>query len=91
MYVELAPLTTEEDRDWLTWASYHEGVEMKGDYLIIQSPCRHLTDDGDCTIWDERPDLCRTWPATPGDLDFAPGCSYSFVDDDGEGSPEATE
>jgi uncharacterized protein len=28
-------------------------------YLHIQSPCRYLSDDGRCGIYDKRPKICR--------------------------------
>ena len=29
-------------------------------YCLFEAPCRHITDSG-CMIYEDRPELCRTW------------------------------
>lgn len=46
--------------------------------------CRHLTDRGDCGVYEERPEMCRGYPY--GGRCVNPGCTAS----PGSGEPHAT-
>ena len=76
----LSQWTAEEQADYRRWASYHEGVELRGDMLLMHSPCRQLTEDGRCAIYGEHPDLCKIWPALPEDLECFSDCAFRFVE-----------
>jgi len=69
---------TEEERksaeDFLRWASLHEGVIVRwvdkdNAEVGFNSPCKHLKFDSDgkalCEIYEERPEICRVFPASP--------------------------
>jgi Fe-S-cluster containining protein len=47
------------------WLEMHGTAHAHG--LAIDAPCRHLVRTADgmatCAIYQERPELCRTWPA----------------------------
>ena len=33
-------------------------------YLLVQTPCRHLGPDHRCTIYESRPQICRSYSTT---------------------------
>ncbi len=47
----------------LLWQVSHENVKLykddEGWVLLIDGKCQHLQPNGDCGIYDERPDICR--------------------------------
>lgn len=53
------------DFEHLLWQVSHEHVEAYKDkdgwYLLIHSRCTHLTPDGRCGIYAQRPQVCRTY------------------------------
>jgi Fe-S-cluster containining protein len=54
-------------------------VEFKGNqgFLMIDSRCTALTTDGDCGIYQDRPDICRNFNRTNKEYYNVPeGCRY---------------
>lgn len=54
----------EHDFDALYWYMLHEGVSIyvdaEGDWFVnVDSRCRALGEDGMCTVYSRRPDICR--------------------------------
>ena len=51
------------DFDFLLWQLYHENVKVFKDYtgwyLLIYNPCLHLEGNGNCSIYENRPIVCR--------------------------------
>jgi Fe-S-cluster containining protein len=65
--------TCRKDFENIRWYLCHFDTTVfveKGDkwYLHVQSPCRHLTPDGRCGIYDKRPKICREH--NPSDCEF---------------------
>jgi hypothetical protein len=60
------------DFDYLLWQVSHEGVEIYKDedgwFLLIQGRCAHIQLNGQCGIYETRPQICRDY-----DNDF---CEY---------------
>ena len=60
------------DFDYLLWQVSHEGVEIYKDedgwFLMLQGRCAHIQPNGQCGIYDVRPQICRGY-----DNDF---CEY---------------
>ena len=63
----------------LRWFVLHKGVSIHVDhgewYIAIATPCTRLGDDNRCTIYTERPLVCRTYSTdscelTEGDYDY---------------------
>ena len=50
----MTPRTLDGQGDWL---SYHG--TMVGNVVMLEVKCNKLTDDGRCSIWETRPDVCR--------------------------------
>lgn len=42
---------------------------------VVFYHCRYLGEDNRCTVYEDRPDFCRTYPDTPFVV-MAPGCAY---------------
>jgi Fe-S-cluster containining protein len=42
---------------------------------VVFYKCRYLGDDNRCQIYEDRPELCRSYPDTPFVV-FAPGCAF---------------
>lgn len=51
------------DFDTLLWQLSHENIQVYKDedgwYLLVNSRCRHLREDGGCGIYEIRPQICR--------------------------------
>ncbi|MBD3610130.1 MAG: YkgJ family cysteine cluster protein [Gammaproteobacteria bacterium] len=54
---------SKQDFDYLLWQISHQGIQCfkdpEGWYYRIVSRCQHLLDNGDCGIYDKRPQICR--------------------------------
>jgi hypothetical protein len=52
-----------EDFDLLLWQLSHRDTQLYKDedgwFLLVNNPCRHLQPNGDCGIYDQRPQVCR--------------------------------
>jgi Fe-S-cluster containining protein len=70
-----------DDSDYECWLMAHEGVSRQGGWVTFALRCRWLTAEGDCSIYEDRPQLCRDWPAEPDDLELVPACAYRFEED----------
>lgn len=46
--------------------------------VVIQDKCYQHGEDNLCTIYKDRPAICRDWPSHPNDL--LPGCGYFFME-----------
>jgi len=53
------------DFEHLLWQVSHRGIEVYKDedgwFLLIQSPCEHLVENGACGIYEARPPICRDY------------------------------
>ncbi|MBL3526701.1 MAG: YkgJ family cysteine cluster protein [gamma proteobacterium endosymbiont of Lamellibrachia anaximandri] len=53
------------DFEHLLWQVSHQGVEIYKDedgwFLIFQGRCEHIQPGGGCSIYDERPQICRDY------------------------------
>jgi uncharacterized protein len=60
------------DFENIRWYVSHHGssiyVEKKKWFLHVDSPCRHLRDDGKCGIYETRPQICREHD--PGECEY---------------------
>jgi FKBP-type peptidyl-prolyl cis-trans isomerase (trigger factor)/Fe-S-cluster containining protein len=71
---------SKSDFSHLLWQVSHKNVEIFRDddgwFLLINSGCAHLQDDGRCGIYAERPEICRSYSvdncefAGPADRDL---------------------
>lgn len=54
---------SKEDFRQLLWQVSHENIKLYKDddgwTLLVDGKCQHLQVNGDCGIYDERPDICR--------------------------------
>ena len=54
---------SKEDFRQLLWQVSHQNVKLYKDddgwTLLVDGKCQHLQMNGDCGIYDERPDICR--------------------------------
>ena len=54
---------SKEDFRQLLWQVSHQNVKLYKDddgwTLLVDGKCQHLQINGDCGIYDERPDVCR--------------------------------
>ena len=61
------------DFDCLLWQLSHEHVKIFKDstgwHLLIYTPCVHLSGNGKCTIYQNRPLTCREHPAEECEFD----------------------
>ena len=53
------------DFDYLLWQVSHEGVELYKDedgwFLLIPGRCAHILPNGQCGIYETRPQICRDY------------------------------
>lgn len=51
------------DFEYLLWLVSHEQVKVYKDtsewFLLVETPCTHLQPNGDCGIYEYRPEICR--------------------------------
>ena len=88
LILQVNPAYLESDRRH--WIELH-GIRLYekdgGTWAVINSPCEHLTEAGQCGIYGapERPEACNTFPAFQHDIDLVDEwigektCSYSFA------------
>jgi len=62
--IEIDRPSTPKEYDYLVWYLIHPGVSVfvdwNGDWFVkFESRCRHLTPQGLCGIYEERPAICR--------------------------------
>ena len=57
--------TTWEDFEYLRWYLFHQRaavfLEDGNWYLLVNTECKHLRDDGLCAIYEDRPQVCRDY------------------------------
>jgi len=73
-----------EEFDDIRWYLYHEGISVHIDegtwYISIANRCKMLDQDDRCTIYGERPLICRTYdPATCDYTDEDYGYDEEFL------------
>ena len=51
------------NKDMERWLKFHK-IEIKNGSIIIYNKCDKLTDDGLCSIYEDRPQLCRDYDCT---------------------------
>ena len=75
----LGVVRSKSDFEHLLWQVAHEGVEAYKDesgwYLLMHTSCSFLESNGQCGIYDERPQICRDY-----DNDF---CEYDAPAEEG--------
>lgn len=63
---------TKSEFDFLLWQLSHRNIQAYKDedgwFLMFNTPCQHLQANGDCGIYESRPQICRDY-----DNDF---CEY---------------
>jgi Fe-S-cluster containining protein len=56
---------TKADFDHLLWQLAHRDMQLFQDdeawFLLINNPCQHLLADGNCGIYETRPQVCRDY------------------------------
>ena len=54
-----------DDFQLMLWQISHANVEFYKDedgwFLMFITPCEHLKDNGQCGIYEQRPDICRDY------------------------------
>lgn len=70
----------EQEKEFLRWLLSHEGVswDAEGYDVVVKARCHWLTEEGDCAIYENRPQLCRDWPYDPSCLEDIPQCAFRF-------------
>lgn len=86
LILQVNPAYLEEDRR--RWIEMH-GIRLferdGGAWASISAQCNHLTEEGKCGIYEERPQGCRDFPTVQHDIDLVnewvgeKACSYSFA------------
>lgn len=70
-YLRLQVSPAYKEEDVRRWIELH-GIRLKemngGLFAYIPMPCSALK-DGRCSIYEERPDVCRSWPTSQADID----------------------
>ena len=63
--MELDRPSTQADYDNLRWYIAHENINLfiegRDWYLQVNNPCRYLTADKRCAIYERRPQICRDY------------------------------
>lgn len=58
-------MRSKSDFEQLLWQVSHEGIEAYKDasgwYLAMRCKCEHLQRDGNCAIYENRPQICRDY------------------------------
>lgn len=71
---------SQEDFDHLLWQVSHKNISVFKDstgwYLMIETPCEHLTSQGQCNIYQHRPQVCREYKNTFCEFDYANDTSH---------------
>lgn len=56
---------SKDDFDHLLWQLGHENIQAYKDedgwFLVVMTRCTHLLDDGNCGIYETRPQVCRDY------------------------------
>ncbi len=74
------------DYDNLIWQLSHKNIRAfkdgEGWYLLVSNECVHLSGNGTCSIYDQRPFACREYSVNACDFDFPVrnGAPYFFAD-----------
>ncbi len=54
-----------DDFDHMLWQMAHQNIQIYKDedgwFLLINNRCRFLKDEGGCSIYDSRPQVCRDY------------------------------
>lgn len=89
--MHIGDVTDFEFTDYLQWINCHEGVQAdiknfrkREVELLVRTPCRHLTDNGDgtwsCAIQDTKPEICKRYPEEDYNDEISRKCGFRFVD-----------
>lgn len=73
--IEIERPKTKRDYDFIRWYLLHDNVNVFADhdkvwYVEFRSGCSALGEDGGCTQYSSRPDICRTHASKDGDCEF---------------------
>ncbi len=57
---------------------YIKGKDEAGNFIFA---CKHVSPEGHCTVYDKRPNLCKSYPVGKYNrsLTLPDGCGYKFV------------
>ena len=57
---------------------YHEAraTSETEDYWILSQPCPHIKDNHECDIYENRPQICRDFPASNVRWDWENFCAF---------------
>lgn len=57
---------------------YIKGKDEQGNFIFA---CKYIQDDGKCSVYNKRPNFCKTYPIQKYNrsLSLPDGCSYKFV------------
>lgn len=62
---EISTPRSKHDFEFLLWQVSHNNVRAYKDegtwYVMVDTPCNHLQDNGRCMIYDQRPSVCREY------------------------------
>jgi Fe-S-cluster containining protein len=77
--VSLGGAASKQALVWSPCAKHEKGVTLDGKPLAPHTApgCSPLTPGGRCTVYTERPTVCRDFPQAPGAIEATP-CSYWF-------------
>jgi len=63
--LRIDPPTRRIDREEIRWFPCHEGVKVSFEegkwWLQVEPPCKNLTEDNLCAIYETRPDVCSDY------------------------------
>jgi Fe-S-cluster containining protein len=72
------------------WLALH-GITTREDRGVVLAhipvPCGALGADNRCTVYETRPEVCRSWPTSQADLEdprIAPYCTLHFEKDESD-------
>jgi uncharacterized protein len=72
--LEIDEPTCKKDWDHIFWYLHHQNIRIfidhDGDWMIeFQTPCKNLSEDQQCTIYHNRPKVCRSHSS--GECEFS--------------------
>jgi uncharacterized protein len=80
--VQIPAPKDKRDLDELSWFLAHREVsvyvESRRWHLEVRTPCKYLTDENLCAVYDERPDVCRDYSTEHCEYPTRPEHSLQF-------------
>lgn len=81
VYIFLDPIMAEEQLTMLGWKGFKIHRLENITILEFDAPCKFLTSDNLCEIYDHKPRYCTDYP-TAGMWGYPEGCGYKEEKDD---------